>query len=52
MADLGFNSIIYVAAIMRISPELYEAMRIDRANKRQIITNLVLPSIRAKSFLY
>jgi len=37
----GFNSIIYVAAIMGISPELYEAMRIDGANKRQIITNLV-----------
>lgn len=42
----GFNSIIYVAAIMGISPELYEAMRIDGANKRQIITNLVFPSIR------
>jgi len=42
----GFNSIIFVAAIMGISPELYEAMRIDGANKRQIIWHLVLPSIR------
>ncbi|WP_242823566.1 ABC transporter permease [Thermoclostridium stercorarium] len=42
----GFNSIIFVAAIMGISPELYEAMKIDGANKRQIITKLVLPSIK------
>lgn len=42
----GFNSIIFVAAIMGISPELYEAMRVDGANKRRIIWNLVLPSIR------
>ena len=42
----GFNSIIFVAAIMGISPELYESMRVDGANKRQIIWKLVLPSIK------
>lgn len=42
----GFNSIIFVSAIMGISPGLYEAMRVDGANKRRIIWNLVLPSIR------
>lgn len=42
----GFNSIIFVAAIMSIAPELYEAMRVDGANKRQIIWHLVLPSIK------
>ncbi|MCR5790671.1 MAG: ABC transporter permease subunit [Lachnospiraceae bacterium] len=42
----GFNSIIFVAAIMGISPDLYEAMRVDGANRRQIIWHLVLPSIR------
>lgn len=42
----GFNSIIFVAAIMGIPPELYEAMKVDGANKRQVIWNLVLPSIK------
>jgi putative aldouronate transport system permease protein len=42
----GFNSIIFVAAIMGISPELYESMRVDGANKRRIIWHLVLPGIR------
>lgn len=42
----GFNSIIFVAAIMGISPSLYEAMRVDGASKRKIIWHLVLPSIR------
>lgn len=44
--SFGFNSIIFVAAIMGIMPELYESMRVDGANKRQIIWHLVLPSIR------
>lgn len=42
----GFNSIIFVAAIMGISPDLYEAMKVDGANKRQVIWHLVLPSIK------
>ena len=42
----GFNSIIFVAAIMAIPPDLYEAMRVDGANKRTIIWHLVLPSIK------
>lgn len=42
----GFNSIIFVAAIMGISPELYDAMKVDGANRRMIIWHLVLPSIR------
>lgn len=44
--SFGFNSIIFVAAIMGIMPELYEAMRVDGANRRQIIWHLVLPSIK------
>lgn len=44
--SFGFNSIIFVAAIMGISPDLYEAMRVDGANKRQVIWHLILPSIR------
>lgn len=44
--SFGFNSIIFVAAIMGISPDLYEAMKVDGANRRQIIWHLVLPSIK------
>ncbi len=42
----GFNSIIFVAAIMGIGPELYEAMKVDGASKLQTIWHLVLPSIK------
>ncbi|WP_120196278.1 ABC transporter permease [Lacrimispora algidixylanolytica] len=42
----GFNSIIFVAAIMGIGPELYEAMKVDGATKVQTIRYLVLPSIK------
>ena len=44
--SFGFNSIIFVAAIMGISPDLYEAMKVDGANKRQVIWHLILPGIR------
>lgn len=44
--SFGFNSIIFVAAIMGISPDLYEAMKVDGANKRQVIWHLILPSIK------
>lgn len=42
----GFNSIIFVAAIMGISPEMYEAMEVDGANKIKVVWHLILPSIR------
>ncbi len=42
----GFNSIIFVAAIMGISPDLYDAIEVDGANRRQEIWYLILPSIR------
>lgn len=42
----GFNSIIFVASIMGIAPELYEAMRVDGASKVQIIRHLVLASLK------
>ena len=41
----GFNSIIFVAAIMGIDPELYEAMNVDGASRWQKIIHLVLPMI-------
>ena len=42
----GFNSIIFVATIMGIAPELYEAMKVDGASKLQIIRYLVLASLK------
>lgn len=42
----GFNSIIFVAAIMSIPQELYEAMDVDGAGKWRKTWNLILPSIK------
>jgi putative aldouronate transport system permease protein len=43
--SFGFNSVIFVAAIMGISPDLYEAMIMDGATRRQQVWYLVLPMI-------
>ena len=42
---LGWNSIIYVAALSGISPELYEACTMDGASRLQKIWHLEIPSI-------
>ena len=42
---VGFGSIIYLAAITSIDTELYEAARIDGANRIQMIFSITLPSI-------
>lgn len=44
--SFGFNSIIFVAAIMGVAPELFEAMKVDGATKVQTIKHLILPSIK------
>ncbi len=44
--ETGWNSIIYLAAITAISPELYEAAHIDGANRLQKIRYITLPGIR------
>ena len=41
----GWGSIIYMAAIMGINPELYEAAIIDGANKFRQIIHVTLPGI-------
>ncbi|RJW34609.1 sugar ABC transporter permease [Lachnospiraceae bacterium TF09-5] len=41
----GWGSIVYLAAISGINPELYEAARIDGANKFRQIWNVTLPGI-------
>lgn len=41
----GFNAIVYIAALMGIDPELYEAAIIDGAGKWKRIIHITLPSI-------
>lgn len=41
----GYGSIVYLAAIIGISPSSYEAARIDGATKMSQIRHVVLPSI-------
>ncbi len=43
--NLGWGSVIYIAALSSIDPELYEAAYIDGANKLQKIINVDLPGI-------
>ena len=43
---IGWNSIIYLAAISNINQELYEAAELDGANRLQEIWYITLPSIR------
>lgn len=43
---LGWNSIIYLAAITGINPELYEAAKIDGAGRFAQIRHVTLPGIR------
>jgi len=43
----GWGAIIYLAAITGISPELYEAARVDGCNRFRMMWNITLPSIRS-----
>lgn len=43
---LGYGTVIYLAAIMSISDELYEAARIDGANIFQQIRRITLPLLK------
>jgi putative aldouronate transport system permease protein len=43
--SVGWGSIIYLAALTAISPELYEASRVDGANRWQQMWNITLPGI-------
>lgn len=41
----GYNSIIYFAAAMGVSPTLYEALKVDGGNKLQEIRYITLPGM-------
>ncbi len=43
--EIGYNTVIYLAAITAIDIELYEAARIDGANKWRLIWNITLPGL-------
>ncbi|WP_426452479.1 ABC transporter permease [Paenibacillus sp. S-38] len=43
--DMGFNAIIYLAAMAAIDPALYESANIDGAGKWQQIKHITLPGI-------
>jgi putative aldouronate transport system permease protein len=43
--DMGWNSIIYIAAMSNISPELYESAQLDGAGKLKQIWHVTIPSI-------
>ncbi|WP_070000395.1 ABC transporter permease [Cellulosilyticum sp. I15G10I2] len=47
----GWGSIIYLAAITAISPDLYEAASIDGANRLQKIRHITLPSLKPTIFI-
>jgi len=42
---IGYMMIIYIAGIMAIPPELFEAARIDGANSWQILRNITIPMV-------
>lgn len=44
--EFGYGTIVYLAAITGIDPNLYEAARIDGANWWQQTTNITLPGMR------
>ena len=44
--SLGWNTIIYMAALSSISPELYEAARIDGAGPLQRMRYITFPSLK------
>ena len=49
--EAGWSSIIYLATMAGISPELYEAADIDGATRFQKIWNITLPAIKPTAIL-
>ena len=49
--DFGWNSIIYMAAISGIAPEIYEAAKVDGANRWKQTWYITVPSIKSTMFI-
>lgn len=47
---VGFNTILYVAALQGLSRDLYEAARLDGASERQIFWYITLPQLKPIMF--
>ncbi|HML45152.1 MAG TPA: ABC transporter permease subunit [Clostridia bacterium] len=47
----GYNSVIYIAALASVSPELHEAAIVDGATKFQRILNIDLPAVMPTAIL-
>ncbi|OAS18222.1 ABC transporter permease [Paenibacillus oryzisoli] len=45
--DAGWGTIIFLAALAGINPELYEAAKVDGANRFHNIVNITLPGIKS-----
>lgn len=43
--SVGWDSILFLAAILGISPSLYEAAYVDGANRWHIVTRIVIPAL-------
>lgn len=43
--EVGWGTVIYLAAIAGINPEMYEAARIDGANRFRLISHVTIPAI-------
>lgn len=50
-AGFGYNSILYLAAIAAIDPQLYEAAKIDGANRWKQMIHVTLPGIAATTVI-
>ncbi|MFE5318050.1 carbohydrate ABC transporter permease [Paenibacillus sp. NPDC056579] len=48
---LGYNMIIYLAALQEISPELLEAAKMDGASVRQTVFRIMLPLVSPTTFM-
>ena len=44
--NVGWNTVIYLAAITTINPELYEAAEVDGATRMRKIWHITLPGLR------
>ncbi|WP_082087922.1 ABC transporter permease [Domibacillus indicus] len=44
--EMGWSTIIYLAAVTAVDPQLYEAAKIDGANRLRQIWHVTLPAIR------
>lgn len=50
-AVIPFNALVFRAAVLNISPDIFEAARVDGATRWQEIRHIILPSVRPTSLV-